>query len=477
MPISTDFQLPLIEELDAPPDPSDAFDRLCSAPHCLFLDSALQHRRLGRYSFITADPFAFVRCGTGGEEPFQILQRQLCELEMNAVDGLPAFQGGAAGLFGYELSKSLERLPASRFDEFAVPPLAVGLYDTVLAYDHGQERAWLISQGWPAAAGPDRQLRAKARLQEFRRRLESKAGSGELPSPREQTIHRDALAPSYPTQRDGAILSNFTADQYRAAVRRAIDYIHAGDIFQVNLSQRLLARADEPSPELYRRLRRCNPATFAGYFDLGDFQILSASPERFLKVLDGWVEARPIKGTRQRTSQPEADLFAGSDLLQSEKDRSENVMIVDLMRNDLSRVCQPDSVSVPQLCELEVYAYVQHLVSAVRGELQPDAGPLDLLRSAFPAGSITGAPKVRAMEIIAELEPTSRGPYCGSLGYITPSGEMDLSVLIRTITAGRGWWQLPVGGGIVAQSDPALELEETWHKAEGLLRALGPAWS
>lgn len=152
-------------------------------------------------------------------------------------------------------------------------------------------------------------------------------------------------------------------------------------------------------------------------------------------------------------------------------------MIVDLMRNDLSRVCQPDSVSVPQLCELEVYAYVQHLVSAVRGELQPDAGPLDLLRSAFPAGSITGAPKVRAMEIIAELEPTSRGPYCGSLGYITPSGEMDLSVLIRTITAGRGWWQLPVGGGIVAQSDPALELEETWHKAEGLLRALGPAWS
>ncbi len=184
------------------------------------------------------------------------------------------------------------------------------------------------------------------------------------------------------------------------------------------------------------------------------------------------MEARPIKGTRRRTSWAEADLFAGDDLLQSEKDRAENVMIVDLLRNDLSRVCEADSVRVTQLCALETYQFVQHLVSAVEGTLAPGKSAIDLVRAAFPGGSITGAPKIRAMEIIAELEPTARGPYCGSLGYFGFDGSMDLSILIRTITAARGWWQFPVGGGIVAQSSPDREYEETWHKAEGMLRAL-----
>ena len=184
------------------------------------------------------------------------------------------------------------------------------------------------------------------------------------------------------------------------------------------------------------------------------------------------VETRPIKGTRQRTRRPEADLFAGDELEQSEKDRAENVMIVDLLRNDLARVCQPASVQVTQLCRLETYEFVQHLVSAVEGTLHEGLGPIDLLRAAFPGGSITGAPKVRAMEIIAELEPTARGPYCGSLGYLGFDGELDTNILIRTITAGRGWWQAPVGGGIVAQSHPEREYEETWHKAHGMLRAL-----
>jgi para-aminobenzoate synthetase component I len=224
---------------------------------------------------------------------------------------------------------------------------------------------------------------------------------------------------------------------------------------------------------LYLRLRRRNPATFAGYFDLGEFQIASASPERFLQVRGGEVEARPIKGTRRRTARPEADLFAGDELRESEKDNAENVMIVDLLRNDLSKVCRPESVVVADLCRLEAYEFVQHLVSVVRGRLRDGTGPLDLLRAAFPGGSVTGAPKVRAMEIIAELEPTARGPYCGALGYIGFDGTMDSNILIRTITTGRGWWQMPVGGGIVAQSDPRAEYDETWHKAEGLLRALG----
>ena len=255
-------------------------------------------------------------------------------------------------------------------------------------------------------------------------------------------------------------------------IRRAVDYIHAGDVFQVNLAQRLMCPATASTLDLYLRLRERNPAPYAGYLDLGDCQVASASPECFLTVRDGHVETRPIKGTRGRTLLPEADLFAGDELHESEKDRAENVMIVDLMRNDLSRVCRADSVHVAQLCRVETYAFVKHLVSVVRGELKPGLSPLDVLRASFPGGSVTGAPKVRAMQIIAELEPTARGPYCGSLAYLGFNGTMDASILIRTITAGHGWWQFPVGGGIVAQSDPEDEYQETWHKARGLLRAV-----
>jgi para-aminobenzoate synthetase component 1 len=407
-------------------------------------------------------------------------------------EGLPPFQGGAAGLMSYELGRQFERVPPARFDEFGLPALAVGLYDVVVAFDHQQGRAWIISQGFPETEPAARARRARERLEEFRARIESEVeGSGFRVQGSAENGGAEVLNPEssilFPVSGPDGLTSNFTRGQYLAAVQRAIDYIYAGDVFQVNLSQRLLFPAvgsgavnlpasgsarTRSSLELYLRLRRRNPATFAGYFDMGDFQIVSASPERFLRVRVREVEARPIKGTRRRSHQPEADLYAGSDLLASEKDRAENVMIVDLLRNDLSRVCTPDSVRVTQLCEVEIYEYVQHLVSAVRGELREGCGPLDLVRAAFPGGSITGAPKVRAMEIIAELEPTARGAYCGSLGYLGFDGALDLSILIRTITAGRGWWQFPVGGGIVAQSDPEAEYEETWHKAEGLLRAL-----
>jgi para-aminobenzoate synthetase component 1 len=224
--------------------------------------------------------------------------------------------------------------------------------------------------------------------------------------------------------------------------------------------------------ELYDRLRRRNPAPFAAYFDLGEFVIASASPERFLSVNDGEVQTRPIKGTRPRGATPEEDELQRQGLLQSAKDRAENVMIVDLLRNDLGRVCAYGSVRVAALCFLETYPTVHHLASEVRGRLRPGLGPIDLLRAAFPGGSVTGAPKVRAMEIIAELEPTARGPYCGCLGYLGFDGSMDTSILIRTFTIGKGWMQFPVGGGIVADSTPEGEYAETLHKAEGLLRAL-----
>jgi para-aminobenzoate synthetase component 1 len=269
------------------------------------------------------------------------------------------------------------------------------------------------------------------------------------------------------------IESNFSRADYLTAIRRCVEYIRAGDAFQINLSQRLLAPLTEHPLELYGRLREVSPAPFSCYFDAGEFQILSASPERFLKVSpQGEVVTQPIKGTRPRGKTSKEDAANILDLMTSPKDRAENVMIVDLLRNDLGRVCEYGSITVPRVCELETYSHVHHLVSEVRGQLRKDKTPFDLLRAAFPGGSVTGAPKVRAMEIIAELEPTARGPYCGSIGFIGFDGAMDSNILIRTFTAGRGWLQFPVGGGIVADSDPEAEYEETLHKAEGLLRAL-----
>lgn len=465
---------PLVEELRAA-DAEQFFLRLVDKPHCLFLDSARRDPVLGRYSFLSADPFAYFEYGVETPGGFDRLASELANFVSPSLPELPPFQGGAAGVFSYDLGRQLERLPPPRIDEFGVPALAIGLYDVVVAFDHFAERCWLISHGWPQQDPHRRRKRAAERLHQFKAWLDAPAPPAAPPARaiRLPNVAPSDLAPQFPTTNLPGLTSNFSREGYLRAVERAIEYIAAGDIFQVNLAQRLLYPAVDDAASLYLRLRRRNPATFAGYFDLGDFQIASASPERFLQVRDRQVEARPIKGTRQRTSLPEADLFAGDELQASEKDRAENVMIVDLLRNDLSRVCHPESVEVTQLCGLETYEFVQHLVSAVCGTLRDDCRPLDLLKAAFPGGSITGAPKVRAMEIIAELEPTARGTYCGALGYLGFDGALDTNLLIRTITAGRGWRQAPVGGGIVYQSSPALEYEETWHKAEGLLRALG----
>lgn len=464
--------LPLIEPLDAAPGPEVAFERLANIPHCIFLDSALRHSQLGRYSYLSADPFHFFEVEGHADDPLGTVAELLDKYKTMRVPDVPPFQGGAAGLLSYDLNRSLERIPQPRFNEFNVPLLAVGLYDIVLAYDHAENRAWLISTGFPELDISERRRRARDRIDQFRGWIEKPGQISRLSVFGRNQIPAHRLAPQHSVGSVPNLTSNFSSPSYQDAVRRAVEYIYAGDVFQVNLAQRLLHPAIDDPVSLYKRLRERNPATFAAYFDLGRFQIVSASPERFATVQNGKVEARPIKGTRPRTALPEADLFAGDELQQSEKDRAENVMIVDLLRNDISRVCKSESVYVSQLCRLEVYQFVQHLVSVVQGELLEDAAALDLVRASFPGGSITGAPKVRAMEIIAELEPTARGPYCGSLGYIGFDGSMDLSILIRTITVGGGWWQMPVGGGIVAQSDPRREYEETWHKAQGLLRAL-----
>ena len=389
---------------------------------------------------------------------------------METEPGLPPFQGGAAGLFGYDLCHHLERLPRPAHDDLAVPDLAVGFYDWVVSIDHESRRAWLISTGLPET-GPRRRLkRAQERLQEVKHLLrQDPVAAAAINEPPKVLTAR-----SWPVAGLPRLSSNFDRPRYLDTVRRAIEYIDAGDCFQVNISQRLLHPVVESPLNLYQRLRECNPAPFAGYFDMGDFVIASASPERFLRVTGaGEVQTRPIKGTRPRGSTPDQDEALRDELRASPKDRAENVMIVDLLRNDLGRVCRYGSVRVEEVCRLESFRTVHHLVSEVRGILRPGLGPVDLLRAAFPGGSVPGAPKIRAMEIIAELEPTARGPYCGSLGYIGFDGSMDSNLLIRTFTIGKGWVQFCVGGGIVADSDPQHEYEETWHKAEGMLRALG----
>jgi len=474
---------PLVEELIPAPDPWDVTRKLSHLPHLLFLDSAEEHPDRGRFSYVMADPLAIgffsdkrdqnLPANLDIETPEGTVPEYLsaCPTEgWCPLPELPPFQGGLAGLFSYQLGRVYEpRVPGNRYDEFQVPTRVLGLYDWLVSFDHQQHRAWLISSGVPELRGWG--VSARERLKWGKLHLQRSDSDPRPVDRRKLATH--CLAPQYSVPDIPGVTSNFSREGYLSTVQKAIDYIHAGDCFQVNLSQRLLAPLAEHPLELYSRLRERSPAPFSCYFDAGDFQIVSASPEQFLKVTaTRKVITRPIKGTRRRgrTASEDAELLA--DLHTNPKDQAENVMIVDLLRNDLGRVCEYGSVTVPTVCEVETYNYVHHLVSEVHGKLRPGLTAFDLLRAAFPGGSVTGAPKVRAMQIIAELEPTARGAYCGSIGFIGFDGAMDTNILIRTFTAGRGWLQFPVGGGIVADSVPEREYEETLHKAAGLLRAL-----
>ena len=465
---------PFVRSLPSSWTPEYCFRRLSQLAGCVWLDSSQSLAHVGRFSYLAADPFVTLRI----DKPFEgALSRvaTFCErFYQPALPELPPFQGGWMGWFGYELGSCFERLPSFRYNEFQLPLATLGLYDVVLAWDHQRGQSWIISQGWPRAQ-LHRERHAYRRLQQFMSLLESEPHSKDQSSVTALgtwPLAASCLAPQYPTRWSANWTSNFSSDGFRSAVERAVEYVHAGDLFQVNLAQRLLHKARCSAAELALHLRTTNPAPFAGYADFGRVQVVSTSPERFLTLQQGQIETRPIKGTRPRMSDPVADQGIAELLRHSPKDRSENVMIVDLLRNDLSRVADRDSIQVSQLCELEGYRYVWHLVSAIKARLAPGRNAVDLIEATFPGGSITGAPKIRAMEVIAELEPTCRGPYCGSLGYIAFSGDMDLNILIRTVTACDGWWQVPVGGGIVADSQPALEEQETWHKAEGILRAI-----
>jgi para-aminobenzoate synthetase component I len=476
--LSTSMFEPIVQSLAADCSPIDVFNRLNRLPYAVLLESTRFDSRLGRYSIFAADPYDVYRLDQRSADPLAGLAKRIQAWpKQSPLAGLPPMQGGAIGMLSYDLGRCFERIPPASHNEFQYPLALIGFYDVVFVWDHELQSGWIISQGLPHTDVDQRAKHASKRLAFFMDALQANEEGTDSTSyessPWFTAGAYGLTAPQFDTRLARDWIGTFDSQGLRRAVDQVRDYIAAGDVFQVNLAQRLMRPALSSSAKLYEALRSSSPAPFAGYFDGGDFQLISSSPERFLRIdADRWIETRPIKGTRPRGKDVADDARLNDELKQSAKDRAENTMIVDLLRNDLSRVCEFDSISVPEYCVVERYPQVQHLVSAVRGRLRSGLDITDLIAATFPGGSITGAPKVRAMEIIAELEPTARGPYCGSLGYISLDGNSDWNILIRTILAKSGWWQLNVGGGIVYDSQSESEEEETWTKARGMIAAI-----
>jgi para-aminobenzoate synthetase component 1 len=452
----------------------DAAEAFRDLPGLALLESARPGRN-ARWTYLTADPVAVLESPAAGPDPFAVARRLLARLA-GAPPGAPdpavtppPFLGGLVGYLGYDLGHALERLPSIAVDDQDLPPLRLALHDWVVAWDRRTGTAWL---GGRALDADTRRL--ARRLDEVHARLTD-------PTHRARVVARNLGAAAEDGGGGLRFESGLSRAAYEAGVEAVRAEIAAGEIYQANLTRRLEAPFEgDPWPR-YRRLRTGDPSLFSAYLDLGPSPLsgrpralLSASPEPFLSVdRDGVVETDPIKGTRPRGRDRAEDRALAAELLASAKDRAENVMIVDVLRNDLGRVCRPGTVRVPRLCRLERTAAVQHLVSTVTGVLAQGRDAFDLLAASFPGGSITGAPKIRAMEILERLEPVRRGPYTGALGWIGPDGAMQTSIVIRTFVADGRRLTLHAGGGITYQSDPAAEWEETVAKARGPLSAIG----
>ncbi len=439
------------------PDSSELFSVYADQPWAVFLDSGFPHSAQGRYDIIAAEPLCtlvtqgeITKITVNGEtiksteNPFDLVKRQLEQFPgLNLADHLP-FNGGAIGYFSYDLARRLEHLPATAEDAEHIAEMAVGIYSWAVIVDHLQQQSYLAGscdeQKWQDLLSHFSQLRPP-----------EKAGSFKVVS---------------------EIESNMDKDTYIHAFNRIKHYLKEGDCYQVNLAQRFTAVCQGDPWVAYQTLRKLNAAPFSCYLNLPEVQILSSSPERFLKLINGVVETKPIKGTRPRKQDYLDDQQQIKALGASKKDRAENLMIVDLLRNDISKTCKNGSVKVPKLFDVESYATVHHLVSTITGLLADDRHAMDLLKSCFPGGSITGAPKIRAMEVIEELEPNRRGVYCGAIGYIGFNGNMDTNIAIRTLVHSAGTIRFWAGGGIVNDSVDEDEYQESFDKAAAMLDLL-----
>jgi len=472
----------LLEQVATLHSPESLAERLRGERGLVLLRSRMFDSAQSRYSFVAAgpmltfrsygsrceitsveaqDPKVETRTETAFGNPWTLLDSLLARYELLDEVDQPLPLGGCFGFWGYDLKKFVEpKLRIRSANDLELPDCHLGFYDSLVAFDHELGRAWIIATG----LGPDgsrSEGRLRDQLELWHSRLATEPDETGLPRLQERAPFAESN-----------LRSTFNRASFIQAVEAAQRYIRSGDIYQVNLTQRLSACWPQGGWNLFQRLAEASPAPFAAYVDCGDFQLASSSPELFLRLSGSHIRTRPIKGTRPRSHDAADDARLAYELQTSAKEQAELVMITDLLRNDLGRVCEFGSVQVPDLLRLEKYAQVQHLVSTVDGRLRPGVTHLQALASCFPGGSITGAPKFRAMEIIDELEPVSRGPYCGALGYLGFNRESQLSIIIRTAICAAGRAHFPVGAGIVADSDPAAEYEETLAKARGFFAAL-----
>jgi para-aminobenzoate synthetase component 1 len=481
---------PIVQEIATPHTPESLVEQLRCEPGVVLLRSALFDSPQARYSFVTVNPFLTFRsfgshCETIAADaprasrlaghpqfgnPWHVLDSLMARCELLEEIDLPFPLGGCFGYWGYDLKNFVEpKLPRRAANDLELPDCHVGFYDSLVVFDHRLGTTCVVSTGL-CADGSRSDSKAQERAEFWRVLL-----GGEMTQGR-RSFQNSASRVQYPEsgvmQHAARITSNFTRAEFLSGVERAQRYIRAGDIYQVNLSQRLAAACPFSGWELFEQLLAVSPAPFAAYFDCGDFQIASSSPEQFLRMSGPHITTRPIKGTRPRSADTTRDAQLAYELQTSPKELAELVMITDLLRNDLGKVCEFGSVHVPELARLERFPQVQHLLSTIEGRLRPDATHFAALASAFPGGSITGAPKFRAMEIIDELEPIARGPYTGCHGYLGFNRESQLSISIRTAIRKADTAYFHVGAGIVADSVPEAEFDETLAKAGGFLAAL-----
>lgn len=468
------------------------------SPNSFLLESVKGPEKIARYSFIGFDPYLIFKVKDGSIEittkgkralssgsPLARLKSLIFAYNQKPIKSLPPFQGGAAGLLSYDFVQYLERLPKTTEDDLEIPDAHFFMIDKLIAFDHLDKKAWIIV--CPAArdtelgyADLDVNPVTKKSQPELSNKVnwaekydEAKQQAEKISSRVQKFKSSEEKTFALPHFRTSALMQGLSKQQYMDIVKRAKEYIAAGDIFQANLSLRVSANIGDVKPwNLYRTLRFINPSPFAGFIDFGDYQIVSSSPERLLNVRNGVIETRPIAGTRPRGKDMIEDELMRTELLLNEKERAEHIMLIDLERNDIGRVSEYGTVHIDEFMITEDYSHVMHIVSNVKGRLAPGKTCFDAIRAAFPGGTITGVPKVRCMEIIDELEPVSRGPYTGSIGYIGFSGNMDLNIIIRTFVIKQGFAYAQAGSGIVADSDPEREYYESLKKAEALIKTL-----
>jgi anthranilate synthase component I len=449
-----------IEDCETPVSAFLKLRELAPGEPAFLLESAEQGQRVGRYSFIGVRPRAVLRWSLDdGGDPYALAAEDLARFSQAPIADAPPFTGGAVGFFGYDLVRTVEPLGAPNPDALGLPDMALMLTDVLVTFDHLKHTVTILANA-DLEAEPDVERAyaiAAQRIADVRARLTG-------PVPRRQRPSERREAPAFE--------SNTTREHFEGMVQRIVEYIYAGDAFQVVPSQRWSAAVPVEAFSIYRGLRAVNPSPYMYYLDFGDFQIAGASPEPLLTVNGRHVSTKPIAGTRPRGATPEEDRAIAAGLLADEKERAEHVMLVDLGRNDLGRVCEYGTVAVDELMEVESYSHVMHIVSSVSGTLRPGVGAMDALRSVLPAGTLSGAPKVRAMQIIDELEPVKRGGYGGAIGYLSYAGDLDTAIHIRTVVVKDGVAHVQAGGGTVADAKPAYEYEESVAKSTAAMRAI-----